>query len=999
VNAFLLTGHESCRGNSKIKKSKIKNDLSSPAPMKRLLIVLLLAASALSQQARKTIDLPSSKKLIVPAPGNPQPVESFPTAAVLSPDGKYLALLNSGFGTMAGNLRQGITIIDTATNQSQFFPDDRLGKQAAQTYFIGLAFSSDGEHLYASIGSLTDPLARKKGSVGNGIAVYKFGNGTVTPDRFISIPPQPIAAGKKRARELKAAPAGTAPPLPAGLAVLKQQGGVDHLLIADNLSDDVLLLDTADGKILQRFDLSAGQWVPSQYPFQVVVNKEGTRAWISLWNASQVVELDIAKGTVARRVALRPANFPPERSSHPTAMVLSSDGRKLYVAMANTDEVAVVNTAAGTAGPFFSTRLPGQKYFGSVPVALAFAPDGRHLFVANASNDTVAVVDTRGGSKPKSLANAVTPPPQPICDPGGCPPAVNQAANSARAGAELLGHIPTEWYPSALVVQGDDLFIVSGKSQGTGPNNMDINHFDKRSFAYIEWLLHGSVARVNIPATLKDLPALTKEAVESNLMNGRFDAIPFKSGRNPIKHVLYIIRENRTYDQIFGDMPVGDNDKSLVMYGADVTPNAHALAAQFGLLDNFYDSGEVSGDGHVWSNAAISSDYTEHTIQLSYRGKERSYDYEGTVAGERPLDQGIPDINEPGGGYVWQNAARHGLTHRNYGEFVPTTWCRAMADTTPTESPAWSEEAKCERRVIKKGEALPNFLGDPKGGPSPWPWDIPVPAYNSPTKPELRNNFNPRYPWFNLLYPDQFRADIFLEDFAHWVADRKAGRDIMPNLMTMSLSDDHTNGTTAQGPRPRASVADNDLALGRIVEAISNSPYWEDTAILVLEDDAQNGADHVDAHRSTALVISKYAPVLNHQITQSPDHSIFVDHHFYTTVNLIHTIEVLLGLPPMNNNDAHAAVMAPLFSGDGKQSSFKATYVNRDNGMIYEMNPPKAPGAAASAKMDFSKPDAAPAEALNRILWRDAKGNVPYPKPKHTVIPAALHNEKDNDDR
>ena len=919
--------------------------------MKRLLIVLLLASFALAQTSRKTINLPSSKKLISPAPGDPQKVDSFPVTAALSPDGKYLALLNSGFGTMAGNLRQGITIIDTASNKSQFFPDDRLGKQATQTYFIGLAFSSDGSRLFASIGSLSDPLAKKKGSLGNGIAVYKFDGGLVTPDRFISIAPQPLAAGKKRAREMKAAPAGTVPPFPAGIAVLKHANGADHLLIADNLSDDAILLDTADGKILKRFDLSGGEWVPSQYPFQVVANKEGSRAWVSLWNASQVAELDLDKGTVVRRISLHPPKSSTASGSHPSAMVLSRDQRTLYVALSNADEVAAIDVATGKPGMFFSTRLPGQKFFGSVPIALTWGTDGRHLYVANASNDTVAVLDT--------------------------------AAKSSAA--QVVGHIPTEWYPTAVAVHGNDLFIVSGKAQGTGPNNMDIQNFDKRSFAYIEWLLHGSVAKLKIPATLKDLPALTREALDSNLMNGRANAMPFKSG-SPIKHVLYIIRENRTYDQIFGDMPVGDNDPSLVMYGKDVTPNGHALAAQFGLLDNFYDSGEVSGDGHVWSNAAITSDHTEHTIQLSYRGKERTYDYEGSVAGERPMDQGIPDINEPGGGYVWQNAARHGLTHRNYGEYVPTTWCRALTSASPTEGPAESEEAKCERAVIKKGETLPSFLGDPKGGPSPWPWDVPMPAFNSPTKPELRGNFNTRYPWFNLLYPDQFRADIFLEDFQGWVKDRQAGRDTMPNLMTMSLSDDHTNGTTAKGPRPRASVADNDLALGRIVEAISNSPYWDDTAILVLEDDAQNGADHVDAHRSTALVISKYAP---------KNDTILVDHHFYTTVNMIRTAEVLLGLPPMNNNDAHAAVMAPLFAGEGNQPPFKANYVNRENGMIYEMNPPRAPGAAASAKMNFTTPDAAPVEELNRILWRDAKGNVPYPKPKHTVIPAKLHGDDD----
>ena len=950
--------------------------------MKTILAVLLLAASAFGQQSRKAINLPSSKQIVAPVPGAPQPVDNFPAAAVLSPDGKYLALLNSGFGTMAGGLRQGITVVDTASGNARFFPDDRLGKQARQTYFIGLAFSSDGSRLYASIGSLSDPQGTKKADTGNGIAVYKFANGEVAPERFISIAPQPIAAGKKRARELHAAPAGTAPPFPAGIAVVpasvgpaapsRSDASADLLLVADNLSDDVLLIEEDSGKILKRFDLSDGNWVPAQYPYQVVVSKDGRRAWVSLWNASQVAELDLEHGTITRRITLQPPASTGGHGSHPSALLLSPDESRLYVALANADAVAVVNTASGQVQDYMTTRLVHQQDFGGIPIGLAQTPDGRNLFVVNAGSDSVAVFDMRALSM-RAGSNPL---------PEGVP-------------TSPFMFIPTEWFPTALAVRGDDLFVVSGKGQGTGPNNDEIHHYDNRSFPYIMWKLHGSVARVSIAAAEKNWQHLTDEVNESNLMNGRSDTIPFKSGGNRIKHVLYIIRENRTYDQILGDMPVGNNDPSLVMYGKDVTPNAHALAAQFGLLDNFYDSGEVSGDGHVWSNAAITSDYTEQTIQLSYRGKERTYDYEGTVAGERPLDQGIPDINEPGGGYLWAQAAHHGLAIRNYGEYVPTTWCHDLKSNSPMEGPAQSAAAACPRQVVKKGETLPDYVGDPKGGPSPFPWAIPLPSHNNPTKPELRGNFNPRYPWFNLDWPDQFRADIFLEDFQQWVKDRAAGNDTMPALMTMSLSDDHTAGTTPGSPRPRASVADNDLALGRIVEAISNSPYWDDTAIMVLEDDAQNGADHVDAHRSVALVISKYAPSVGAAALSRSDHQIFIDHHFYTTVNMLRTIEVLLGLPPMNNNDAQAAVMAPLFSGEGTQAPFKAIWTNRDNGMIYEMNPPKGQGATASAKMDFTHPDAAPAEALNRILWRDAKGNVPYPKPRHTVIPAALRGGDD----
>jgi len=249
------------------------------------------------------------------------------------------------------------------------------------------------------------------------------------------------------------------------------------------------------------------------------------------------------------------------------------------------------------------------------------------------------------------------------------------------------------------------------------------------------------------------------------------------------------------------------------------------------------------------------------------------------------------------------------------------------------------------------------------------------------TKPELREHFDPRYPDFKVEYPDQFRADEFLREFARFVEAKKGGKGTeLPNFCLVRLPNDHTAGTKPGSPTPNASVADNDLAVGRVAEVVSNSPYWEDTAIFVLEDDAQNGADHVDAHRSTALVISKYSP----RQTQP-----FVDHNFYTTVNMIHTMETLLGLPTMNNNDAFAAVMAPLFSGAGDQPPFKADYRNRDNGMMYQANAPAAPMARESSKLDFSVADAADSEKLNAILWRAAKGNVPMPASRHTVIPAS----------
>ncbi|HEU5452554.1 MAG TPA: phosphoesterase, partial [Terriglobales bacterium] len=365
---------------------------------------------------------------------------------------------------------------------------------------------------------------------------------------------------------------------------------------------------------------------------------------------------------------------------------------------------------------------------------------------------------------------------------------------------------------------------------------------------------------------------------------------------------------------------------------------------------------------------------------------ERTYDFQGDVANNIPLQQGQPDPNEPGTGYLWTSAARHHLTYRNYQEFIPTAWC----DSPPSSwGGAPRPEDNCPAgKYLHKGDPLPAELQYP-GQPATveFPWLVPVVAHNNATKPELVGHFNPRYADFRLDYPDQYRANIFLNEFATWVNDRKNGRDTMPQLITMALPNDHTSALRPNFGTPDALVADNDLALGRIVEAISHSPYWDDTAICVLEDDAQDGVDHVDAHRSIALIISKYGPAKG-----------TVESHFYTTVNMVRTIEALLGLPPMNNNDAHAAVMAPLFSGDGSQAPFTANTSNRENGRIYKVNPARGAGAAASAKLDWSRPDAANNVVMNRILWRAAMGKKKMPAARHAVFPAGAR-AADEDDR
>jgi DNA-binding beta-propeller fold protein YncE len=921
------------------------------------LAAILSLLIAQDSKAPRQISLPTSKSLTIPSPGLLGSLNGFAAAMAVSPDGRYTAILNDGYGTQQNQAHQSITIVDLNTNQITDFPESRLPQDAHQSYFLGLAFGSDGKHLYASIGSITDPNGEKTGDTGNGIVVYRFHKRKLSWDRFIRLPLQVTAAGKKIAQGARKATDGTAIPYPAGLAVISSHGAPDKLLVANNLSDNVVLLDSKSGQVFKQFDLSTRELIPSSFPYGVVTSRDGRRAWCSLWNASRVAELDLERGTIARWTPLLEPKDEASAGSHPTAMLLSSDERLLYVALSNSDQVGVIETETGLLKWVLATLPNAEMPHGTYPVALAQSKDGKRLFAACASLDAIAVFD----SSHLGVGNAA-------------PDLLNMT--------NAIGFIPTGWYPSALSTVGDDLLIATSKGQGTGPNSGPNNLRNERKHhdhPYIPTLLYGSMARLKIVDIEKQLPELTRAVEESNLLHSSPGQIHFAQNSNPIHHVIYIIKENRTYDQILGDLKAGDGDPSLTMYGADVTPNQHKLALQFGVLDNFYDSGEVSGDGHDWSTAAITSDYNEQTWQINYRGKERSYDFQGSVTDEIPLDQNEPDVNEPGTGYIWDNAASHGLTYRDYGEFIYGVWCKATENKMAVHEGTPQPSSTCPKNTINKGEPLPPNVGQPHGSQSPWPWPIPMLKTTKPTKAVLRDHFDPLFPDFNTEYPDQLRADEFLNEFDGFVRARKESKGTeLPAFVLLYLPDDHTHGTTPGKPRPAASVADNDLAVGRVVEAVSHSPYWDDTAIFILEDDAQDGADHVDAHRSIAFVISKYSP-------GSADHP-FVDHHFYTTVSLIHTLETLLGLPPMNQNDGYAPVMGPLFSGAGNQPPFTADWSNRENGLIYEINPPKGQGAGESAKMNFSHPDAANPGELNAILWRDRKGDQPMPAAQHTMF-------------
>ena len=949
-----------------------------------------------------SLDLPTSKQLLPGVPGAPQRVNSLPISMAVSPDGRWVVMVNAGYGTYESDYDQSLAVVNVATGAVVDSPDQRTKVKAGQTLYSGLAFSADGRHLYGSIASLTDPEGKKPGDTGSGVVVYGFDNGVLTRQRVLRMPLEPLPPGRKT-KLIGEVEGDKGVPYPAGIAVVPAsrdergkplEDAPTFLLVSDNLSDDALLMDVATGHVVTRFDLSETDAVPGTYPLAVAVSRDGRRGYVTLWNASEVVELDLRAGKVTRKLPLLKPNGATVAGTHPCALAMAPDGRTMYVALANRDVVAAVDvtpgdragkTAAFRVKGYFDTRLPGQSYFGAEPVALAITADGRRVFAADMGSDAVAVLDATKLTK--------------------------QAAK--RGMVEPEGFVPTEWLPMSAAVagsgRGERLFLATAKGKGTGPNNFPqrkpktgVMRDSYTPMTYIGTLLYGSVASIDLASL--DLAKMTAEVVASNRMKAAEERIQFAGGGDAsrIKHVIYIIKENRTYDQEFGDLEkngqaVGNGDKSLTMYGEEITPNQHAMALQFGVLDNFFDSGEVSGDGHVWSNAAIGTDYLEKTWEQNYRGGQRSYDFEGVVAEGYPIEQHIPDVNEPASGYLWGNLTRHGKTLYHFGEYIASTFCdEKQSVTAPVASqqgPMLTMRAACAKKEISPGEAIPEEWG---GGVSRWPWAIPLLARNVATKPELVGHFAEEAPDFNLKIPDQIRYEVFARHFAGWLKERAAGGPGMPNFVMLRLANDHTAGTRPGGPSPKSSVADNDLAIGRAVELVSHSPYWDDTAFFILEDDAQNGADHVDAHRSMALVVSKYAP-------RADAGWVTVDSRFYSTVSVIRTMETVLGLPPMNNNDAFSSLMSPEFSGAGDQPAFVADTRNRDNGLIYTANPKvtaaldpvRAEGERESAKMDFRHADRADPQKLNVILWRDAKGNAPVPA---LLTEKRRKGKKDDDD-
>src|SRR3984893_2538326 len=575
---------------------------------------------------------------------------------------------------------------------------------------------------------------------------------------------------------------------PAGIAISRDGR---TLYAAENLGDSLAVVDLAARRVVQR--LATGR-----YPYGVAIGSDGT-VYVSGWNGWTVSAFPSrANGTLGDGREIKVGR-------HPSALLLNADGTRLFVASGSTDKVSVIDTRNQRVVSTLSDASPAATGEGSTPNALVLSPDGTRLFVAEADNNAVAVFNLS--------------------------PAVSGV--SAAAGTDALaGRIPVGWYPSAVAADGNDLIVVNGKGRGTAPN---VGHWQAgqrmppHAPDYTLGQINGTLSI--IPAVItsgQDLDGFSNRVAAAN---GWTTAQRAKS-YPPFEHVIYIIKENRTYDQVFGDLTQADGDQSLVFFPRSVSPNHHALAERFGIFDRFFVNAEVSPDGHNWSTSAYVTDYSEKTIPSHYSSRGRTYDYEGYNRGTAPDD----DVAEPSSGYLWDLANRAGITYRNYGEYV-----NEPEDSTRVKDSAYI-----------------------------------------PTKRSLATHTNRAYPGWSLEIPDQVRIEIWLKEFQDFV---RAGK--LPALEFVRLPNDHTSGASGGSPTPRAYMADNDLALGRLIEALSKSPFWKSTVVFVLEDDAQSGPDHVDSHRSPLLVISAYNRGK-------------VFHRFANTTDVVATIEDILGLGRMS---------------------------------------------------------------------------------------------------
>jgi YVTN family beta-propeller protein len=790
-----------------------------------------------------------------------------PVDLALSPDGRWLAVLD----------RAAVLIVDPVSAKVVSRARHKGGSYA------GLVFTPDGRRLFAS-------------SITGTIGVFE-----VESDGQLEAEP-PI----KLTEDSQADPEKI---LPVGLAI---DGSGESLWAALNLRNSLAEIDLR-GRLKREIPVGNA-------PFGVVLLRD--KAYVTNWGG----RLPDAKSITGPAGQGSPVRVDPvrhiandgsvsvvERVSgkevkqivvglHPSAIIASPDGKWLIVANSNSDSVSIIDTRKDEVIETISTRPAEQMLFGSAPCALEISRDGKTLYVANGTNNAVAVVDLR--------------PPQ----------------------SRVRGSFPTGWYPAALVLDEARQSLYVANVKGVGSRSLEWKGQRKVKgkdvFGYTTHDQLGTVSLVEL-SSLDNLTAHTQKVLANNRMTETVSALapprknvapralPERHGEpSLIKHVLYIIKENRTYDQVFGDIARGEGSEELCIFGQDVTPNCHKLVDEFVLLDNFYCSGVLSADGHQWATEAYVTDYLER----GFGGWPRSYPYAGGDA-----------LAYASSGFLWDNALTNKKTLRIYGEFVKASirWKDADRQGTPRFMDCYQDFLSGTGAVAIQGTA---------------------------TIKSLEPHVCPTTIGFPNIVPDVYRADQFKRELAKFEAEGN-----LPNLMIMLLPNDHTSGTRPGTPTPQASVADNDLALGQVVEAISHSKFWPETAVFVVQDDPQAGFDHIDGHRTVAMVISPYTPRRA------------LDSTNYNQTSMIRTMELILGLPPMNQLDASASAMTGCFTDRPNLAPFEAV---KNNIPLDQLNPElktirdprQLHWANVSLELPLDDVDEADEDTLNRILWHSRRG-------------------------
>lgn len=774
------------------------------------LVSLLLSAAACAQD-KQVFASPLPTGVRLDPVGDAIELGSLPINLVAAPGGDKVVVVLSGWR------EQGIQVVDLKTRTvTQALLQDGA--------FYGAAFAPDGHHLYVSGGN-TDMLF-----------VYAWKDGTASlENKFV------LAKAKTED--------GTGTSYPAGVAVAPNGR---FIYVAEDVGDHLAVVNAATGEVAQRF-------ATDHYPYGVVLAAHG-RLFVSAWGGTTLSQFRVlADGTLAYIGRI-------EVGRHPSALAVNGGG--LFVALAGSDRVAIVDTSLRKVSGYLHDAAPGAPPEGSTPNAVAVSSDGKRLLVAEADNNAVAVFGLGTG--------------------------------------KLLGRIPVDWYPTAVAEIGKELFVLSGKGHGThanpdGPVPLTKWPFEKPK-AYTLGQLNGTMRLLPAQITPVQLAAFTQRVVAANGWQQR----PAARRYPPFKHVIYIIKENRTYDQVLGDMKEGDGDPSLVYFpDVTITPNHHQLARRFGLFDRFFVNAEVSSQGHIWSTAAYITNYGEKVVPSAYAGKRADMDGE--------------ESDEPERGFLWTLAHRDGVTFRDYGEMV-------------------------------------------HGNPG---WPV--------TQRDLGADVNPDYLPMDMVTPDQKRADVWITEFHRFVSDGN-----MPQLELMWLPMDHLAAGRPGKCTPNACMADNDLALGRIVQALSHSPYWKDTVIFVVEDDAQAGPDHVDSHRAPFYAISAY----NRPGTV---------HRFANTTDVIAAIEDILGMGRLSKFDYFSRPLSDIFAPTADLTPYDPIAPKQD---LNEKNPQNTAAARMSEGLDLSGPDRVDDQVYNRILWLMLKGDVPPPVARNRAPLHALQSSR-----